>query len=356
MPQLYLNPSDRQKVKRLAEVLELNNDAARLLSTYLNVCPDFITPELVRSLRNECPIPEEDAFSNLVIAACGLDTENNMKNRQLATSYITPAIHKLQSGHYQKNPYYQKIDIPEIHIGNWELKYEKYKPYEAFVWNENHQDENFKETPQIGFFDTEFSFPAIKQNNQEWMAIKPNEIETMQQAIDQVSGEVITFGLGLGYYAYMASEKPAVKNITIVEHDSAAIALFTTHLLPQFPNKHKITLIQMDAFEFASQQLPACRYDYAFTDLWHDVSDGCPLYRKMKKLEVLSPQTTFLYWIEDSLLSHLRWNLFYQLYENLFGNKSNVIQIAHLTSITSYEQLVNFLHNSSLKKIASEIP
>ena len=39
------------------------------------------------------------------------------------------------------------------------------------------------------------------------MTITPDEIETMKEAVDQAFGNVLTFGLGLGYYAYMVSEK-----------------------------------------------------------------------------------------------------------------------------------------------------
>lgn len=119
------------------------------------------------------------------------------------------------------------------------------------------------------------------------------------------TGCVVTFGLGLGYYAYMVSEKSAVESVTIVEKDSVVISLFKTYILPQFPGKQKVTIIQADAFEYAIHQMPVRKYNYAFVDLWHDVLDGYPLYLEMKKMESLSPETTFLYWIEDSLLSYI---------------------------------------------------
>lgn len=224
-----------------------------------------------------------------------------------------PAVRKLDSQEYKTNPYYMHLRIPQVRFGDWELKYEKYIPYEAFVCNEIVLDEDFKEIPQIGFFDTEFSFPAVMQNNNEWMAIKPNEVETMQRAIELATGCVVTFGLGLGYYAYMVSEKSAVESVTIIEKDSVVISLFKTYILPQFPGKQKVTIIQADAFEYAIHQMPVRKYNYAFVDLWYDVLDGYPLYLEMKKLESLSPETTFLYWIEDSLLSHMRWRLFHQM-------------------------------------------
>lgn len=60
-------------------------------------------------------------------------------------------------------------------------------------------------------------FPAVLENERIWMTITPNEIETMKEAVDKAFGNVLTFGLGLGYYAYMVSEKVNVESITVVE-------------------------------------------------------------------------------------------------------------------------------------------
>ena len=148
------------------------------------------------------------------------------------------------------------------------------------------------------------------ENNHEWMAIKPNEIETMRSAIELVEGQVVTLGLGMGYFPYMILLKDNVSNITIVEHDKEVIRLFEQVILLKFEYKEKIKIISADAFEFAENELPSMVFNYAFVDLWHEVSDGLELYLKMKKLEYLSSQTKFAYWIEDSLLSCLRWQLF----------------------------------------------
>ena len=51
-------------------------------------------------------------------------------------------------------------------------------------------------------------------------------------------------------------------------------------------------------------------FDCAFVDLWHDVSDGVELYIRMKKLENKNPWVSFNYWIEDSILSSVRWHVF----------------------------------------------
>ena len=156
--------------------------------------------------------------------------------------------------------------------------------------------------PQLGWFDTSFRFPAVKENNLVWMTVTPNEINTIQPCVRQSHGKVLTFGLGLGYYAFHCLLKPDVRRVTVVERDPDIISLFRALLLPHFPRPDALEIIQADAFDFASKHLPA--YDVVFTDLWHDVSDGLPLYQRMKALEV--PGVKYLYWIEQTLRCYLR--------------------------------------------------
>ena len=338
-----LSPIDRRKVKNLGEVLEMNNEVLGLMSRYLTVCPDFITKELIEGITGECEITLAEAYTSLLVAACGLDVENNPRDRYLSTAYLRSGIRRLDPQEYRMNPYYRQIRIPEAHFGNWKLTIEKYDDIRT--------DEELKEIPQIGFFDTEFSFPAVMEDGQEWMAIKPNEIETMRQPIARAAGQVVAFGLGMGYYAFMVSEKPEVKTLTIVERDENVIALFREHILPQFPKKEKIDIVRQDAFEFATNCMSDGYYDHAFVDLWHDVSDGYPLYKQMKALEKNSPNTLFSYWIEDSLLSHLRWELFHRM-SDLLSATAPAGEPVILRPVYTYEQFVACLRNPFLRKLA----
>ena len=70
-----LSPIDRRKVKNLGEVLEMNNEVLGLMSRYLTVCPDFITKELIEGITGECEITLAEAYTSLLVAACGLDVE-----------------------------------------------------------------------------------------------------------------------------------------------------------------------------------------------------------------------------------------------------------------------------------------
>jgi hypothetical protein len=291
---------------------------------------------------------------------------------------------RLKAKDYRENPYYRNITIPEISTGNWELKYEKYQPYEAFIYNDLMIDENFREIPRLGFFAEEFLFPAVLEKGIEWMTITPNEIATMQPALEEVEGKVVTFGLGLGYFAYMASEKEQVHQLTIIERNEEVIRLFKEYILPQFSHKDKVEIITMDAFVYAKEYMAAEAYDYAFVDLWHDVSDGVELYLRMKGMEIDCPKTKYLYWIEESLLSCLRRYVFLTLLEGiekespdtalmeqvafmmgeetvssgqLENDRTHKAVAAYLEDkyISSFEEFIYYLSNPFLRILAKEL-
>lgn len=288
-----------------AEVKKFNALVLQKLSLYLNLHADFIEESIIKELVNECGLTAIEAFSLVLAQACGLDIEENDEDNELFHEYFIEMIAILNPHEYEANPYYQNIKIPTAKIGKWEFKQEQYKPYEAFIYNNLKKMPDGRLIPQIGFFEETFSYPAILENNREWMLITPNEIETMKEPIAQATGKVLTFGLGLGYYAYMVSEKDDVSSVTIVEKDENVIQLFKEYILPQFAQKHKIQIIHEDAFVYAENYFAKENYDVVFTDIWHDPADGVDLYLKMKKYEHLNPKSKYLYWIEDTMICYL---------------------------------------------------
>ena len=305
-----MSAADRAKVEELIRIRQRNNDYAWMLCDYLDQNPRLITKELMEESNLDGLLPDEAIYTALLTGFCGLNPEENPDDRILLNDYFRQSVVKLDAKTYAEDPYYKNIRIPNVRFGRWELKYEHYKAYEAFVCDEMILKPDFREIQRIGFFDSDFSYPAVMEDGHEWMAIKPNETATITFAVNAAHGRVATFGLGMGYYPYLVHLKPDVESITIIERSADVIELFKTHILPQFDHPEKVRIVQADAFEYAAKQMPAERFDYAFADTWRDVSDGLPMYLRMKKLERLNPATEFSYWVEESLLSGYRWQMF----------------------------------------------
>ena len=293
-------PSPLQAIMRQNALITL------AYSRYINYNPRFVTADMVEDLARECDCPTHDAYLLLLAAAMGLDTVDDKEHKLLDRLYIQPGVKKLDPEIYAADAYCQIIRFPSQKLGKWETMTSTYTAYEPFVWRDPILLSDFREIPQIGYFEQDFHFPAIHENGVEWMSVKPNEVETMRAPIASSHGRVLTLGLGLGYFAFHASQKDDVESVTVIEREADVIDLFKSLILPQFPNGNKIKIIQSDAFDYVKNQLPQTRFDYIFADLWHDASDGLELYMKLKKLESNVGNTPVDYWIEPSLLSYLR--------------------------------------------------
>ncbi len=300
-----MQPKDLDKLKRLSDTVELNYRVTRMYATYLERFPEIITRDII----DEICDGEIDKRSAIVALLCELfavNTEENASDRRIAREYISESVRLLDARRYTENKYYKNISIPEVRDGDWELKKEHYPPYRAVICDDLVIKNDFREIPQLGFFEEDFYFPAVLEGGNEWMTLTPVDLDTSDEAINAAHGKVITFGLGLGYYTYMCSEKDEVASITVVEKSENVIRLFEKYILPQFSHPEKVRIINADAFYYAEFDMPEENYDVAFVDTWRDASDGTPMYVRMKKLEHLSPKTKFLYWIENFLISRER--------------------------------------------------
>ena len=160
--------------------------------------------------------------------------------------------------------------------------------------------------------------------------------------IQIAKGKVLTLGLGLGYFAFMASLKEEVREVHIVEMDLDLIKAFEKYLLPLFPHKDKIHIHKADAFHFI-ESIKDRDYDFIFSDLWHDVSDGLPMYLKLKKYFDSFKATKRMYWIEGSIVTYLRSLVIGVMKDeyNRIENEYDEIQLTIKSNLKDY-----VLHNS----------
>ena len=115
---------------------------------------------------------------------------------------------------------------------------------------------------------------------------------------------MLVLGLGLGYYAYLASLSESVEHVTVIELQSEIVQLFSENILPQMRTREKIDIVTADAIEYLAS-LRGDEYDFCFADIWEGLADGAPLYIKIKEQEARLGGIEFTYWIEDQLREYL---------------------------------------------------
>lgn len=283
-------------------IRKYNSRLMDLFSLYMNLMPNAIKGDMVRDLAKDCDIPLDEAFAHCFAAFMNLDAAR--EDRIFFEHWLRPSIRLLTPDLYVSDAYFQNVRIPTDVKGKWELKQETLHPFEPFVCNDIVVTPDRRMIPQIGFFEEAYPFPAVLENGREWMTLQPNEMVTTWPAIKEAKGRVLTYGLGLGYFAYHAAEKPEVESVTVVDLSADVIELFQKHILPQFPHKEKIRLVHSDAFAFADTQM-AGNFDFVFGDIWHDAGDGRDLYLRMKVWETKYPDIRFSFWLEDTIKCYL---------------------------------------------------
>lgn len=358
---IQLSGIDKEKVMKLLEILDVNISVSELYTYYLTSIPTSIDEKKMNKYLSSLSM--ENSFYHSFLDVTGLK-ENEVRNYCKYSKL--DKMHLLDINKYLNNPYYRHISTNYKNKGKWSLEYLSYRPFQGFAYKDVTVDENnyFAEITSLGFFKEPFKYLAVIQNDEIWMSITPHEIETMQQSIDEANGNVVVYGLGLGYYPYMISLKDNVKHITIVELDPNVIELFKEYILPQFEHKEKIEIVQIDALKYIEKQNS---FDYAFVDLWHNEIDGLPFYLQFKNKENLFPNTKFSYWIENSLLTMLKRCLIALIEESLKGSEESDYQkesnyFDHLINklyfiyknkeINSYEDICNLLCKENLLELA----
>ncbi|MDY6084541.1 MAG: hypothetical protein SPI25_04760 [Dialister sp.] len=200
------------------------------------------------------------------------------------------------------SPYLSAIPMQEAESGAVRLGSYTYMPGEFF---QTYRDRFERSAPfhygTIGYFDEAVTVPVIYEDGRVWMSIVESEITSMKRPLAKARGHVITYGLGLGYYPFMASEKEEVTSVTIIERSPDVISIFERALLPHFPYKEKIRILQEDAFRYVNDQKDGA-YDYAFADFWGGLYDGLSLYMNFVPLCNRFKQTSFDFWIESCFL------------------------------------------------------
>ena len=328
--------------QKLKEIMRQNDEVTLAYSRYLNYRPRIVTPDMVDDLARECHVDSHEAYLSLFSAVLGWEPDENPAHRALENLYLRKGLHLLDPLDYQNDPYCQTIHFSNQKNGTWEFKESFYAPFEPFVCNHPVCTDVFREIPQIGYFTTEFRFPAVLENGIEWMTVTPNEIETMREPIANAHGKVLTLGLGLGYFAFSASQKESVESVTVVERDRRVIELFKAHLLPQFPHREKIIVIEDDAFDYFEKRSPN-DFDSIFADLWHDQGDGMEMYLRLRRIERKNGLCNVDYWIEPTLISTLR----HLVYDQVTQKPAN----ARLQSMNMEE----LLSDQFLKNLAPDL-
>ena len=125
----------------------------------------------------------------------------NLINKIYKKIYSDFKTFKSNINDIKDNPYYKNIKPLKKQIGN--LEYTTVRIPARTVLRMNYPkpiNEYAEYRTELGYYEEDLVVPILKENGEIWMSITGMEIETAKKAIKKANGNVITFGLGLGYF------------------------------------------------------------------------------------------------------------------------------------------------------------
>ena len=328
---ITLNSQDKAELIKYLEVKEENIAIASMLNELCFSLDQFEELKDIESstISNRC--------KELFIDYFELD-DNNEDNIKIINTYLSNCFFKCNNDVYDENPFKKSLKVQNIVQNSYKYHYLTYPKYSFFPLDDIKVDEKdyYREYSSIGYFPKDYQYLTLSKNNNIWMCITPNEINTMKPHIAKAHDNVVTFGLGLGYFAFMAANKKEVNKVTVIEKDKEVINLFMNYIYPHIKNNKKIEIICIDAFDYINKN-HLNEYNYAFFDLWHNAEDGLPLYIKAKEMNI-GCETG--YWIEESLIAMYRRCLLTVIEESL----EHYVDDDYRKSKNAIEKIINQIY------------
>ena len=139
-------------------------------------------------------------------------------------------------------------------------------------------------------FTTNVNIPCLLEWNRArtdattWMSLTPSEMITQRNGIRMAKGEVVVYGLGLGWFLSRVCAKKSVTKVTVVEKEREIIDWLKPKILALYPQTQKVVdWVCADAYEYAGTAPQDDSRTHLF-DIWPGFKDA-PWDDKFQKLK-----------------------------------------------------------------------
>ncbi len=220
----------------------------------------------------------------------------------------------LSTDDWENSPYHSHVSLDLVKNAHFSYQTQKTAGHELFNTDaiQKDPDHELNDWMKLRAMDRNFDAIYLYQDEKDWMMDAPSEAATNDVPAAKAHGNVLTFGLGIGYFIYMALQNPAVTSITCIENSPQVIEMFQRYLYPQFPHEKTVTILSGDAYALFNEEYLS-KYDYVFTDIWQSSQDGLACIEKLL-MQYLPPKEKADFWIEDSCLE-IMWTLIYLYFD-----------------------------------------
>ncbi len=255
---------------------------------------------------------------------------------------IPPSLF-ISANEWENTPYHKNIHLDWIKDANFTFEKGKIAGYELFNSDVIQKDPNreLNDWMKLRAMDRNFEALYLYQGDMDWMFDAPSEAATNNVPASHAHGHVLTYGLGIGYFLYMALANPNVTEVTVVEKSIEVIAMFKNFIFPQFITDKPVHFIEADAFDYFNEDNHK-NYDYIYVDIWQSSQDGLPIITKLLE-QCYEPVSKADFWIEDSCLE-IMWTLILLYFEAISNNRKievNPMYDIYMQKIDQYFQTID---------------
>lgn len=280
--------------------------------------------------------PEISAFLSRCWNNLYKDSQNSFLDRRVTEKNETAVKKKLQAAgqqefngpierwphllidanEWENSPYHQSVHLN--HISSHSITYEEETILGGRLFNleaiQPDRNRELADWMKLRALSRDTKAVYLLQNGEDWMLDAPGEAATNNPPAMAANGSVLTFGLGIGYFLFMAAKNPKVHSITVIERDPDVIALFEKDIFPQMKDSIAVpvSIVRGDAFDYWNETYLSS-FDFVYTDIWRSSDDGLEIMTHL--LEQYNPTVESWFWIEDSIIEPVRTAIFLHFVE-----------------------------------------
>lgn len=178
----------------------------------------------------------------------------------------------------------QRVTVRPAKRGLWIIKRFKITPKAAELYNlhmmfkpgSGHR--TVAPGTYTGLYKMSLATLHMDNHGDPWMSDTPAEMWDHQFFVQEVIGNVLITGLGLGLVLHNLLLKREVKRVTVVEVDQTLCELVGPH----YTRDRRVRIVNADAFKWKPDK--GEHFDYAWHDIWPTISgEHCPQIAQLKR-------------------------------------------------------------------------
>ena len=286
------------------------------IEAFLQRCRDNLSDTRLNNFLDRSVTPGNEAYIQQALKKAGSQEFSGPKE-------TWPSLF-LSVDAYEQSPYHRNVTGKLQDLSNERFELQTFAGNRLFNLDAVQPDRSRElgDWMKLRALDRDAETLVLTSSETEWMLDMPSEAATNDPYAKKAHGNVLQFGLGIGYVLYMTLLNPAVSHITVIENDPLTIALFREYLMPLFPGHDRFTIIQDDAENrWNSDYLSG--FDYIYADIWQSGEDGLFIMSDLLK-QAMVPLASADFWIEDSCIVPLRTLIFLHFEESCYHTERTV--------------------------------